>query len=525
MKTKLDINKKQLIVIGTLIVIGLIAAVLIIGMPKSQPAGGHGHGEEDGHAHAEGKKDEHGDEHGHAHGGDEHGAHEEAQAKGPHGGNLFKEGDFSIEIALAEDGGEPRFKAWMFDKDKPLPPSAGTLSITLTRPDGKQQEVGFSADKEGLRSTSVIAEPHIFEATVTVQTPKEPYLFAFQQTEGKVAMSDAQIKAAGVTLDTASGARIVSSLQLPGEIRFNEDRTAHVVPRLSGVVERVAVNLGQQVKKGQVLAVIASSDLSEQRSELLAAQKRLELARTTHDREKKLWEEKISAEQDYLQAQQALREAEIAAANARQKLATLGATVGGPGSLSSYELRAPFDGMIVEKHIALGESVQGDTKVFTLSDLSTVWAEFSVPAKDLNQVRVGEKATVRSTAFESKASGSVTYVGALLGEQTRAAQGRVTLANPQLAWRPGLFVTVELISAETDVPVSVSPHALQTHEDKTVIFMRVPGGFIPQPVTVGRSDGKRVEIVSGLQPNAQYAAQGSFVVKSELGKSTAEHVH
>ena len=139
-------------------------------------------------------------------------------------------------------------------------------------------------------------------------------------------MTDAQIKGAGVTIETAGAARIKSAMTLPGEIRFNEDRTAHVVPRLAGVVEGIPANLGQWVKKGQVLAVIASTDLSEQRSELLAAQKRLSLAKTTFEREKKLWEEKISAEQDYLQARQAKSEAEIAVHNAQQKLSAIGAS-------------------------------------------------------------------------------------------------------------------------------------------------------------------------------------------------------
>jgi cobalt-zinc-cadmium efflux system membrane fusion protein len=133
------------------------------------------------------------------------------------------------------------------------------------------------------------------------------------------------------------------------------------------------------VKRGQVLAVIASTGLSEQRSELLAAQKRLSLAKSTYEREKKLWEEKISAEQDYLQAQQTLREAEIAVANSQQKLVALGASATVSGSLNRYEIRAPFDGMVVEKHIALGEAVKEDASIFTISDLSFVWAEIVVP--------------------------------------------------------------------------------------------------------------------------------------------------
>lgn len=144
--------------------------------------------------------------------------------------------------------------------------------------------------------------------------------------EDAVKLSAEQIKSAGIKVEAAGPGRIRTTVDLPGEIKFNEDRTAHVVPRVAGVVEGVSANLGQQVKKGQVLAVISSVLLSEQRSELQAAQKRLALARTTHDREKKLFEDRISPQMDYQQAVQALREAEIAVDNASQKLKALGAS-------------------------------------------------------------------------------------------------------------------------------------------------------------------------------------------------------
>ncbi len=342
--------------------------------------------------------------------------------------------------------------------------------------------------------------------------------------KGKVAMTDAQVQAAGIAIEASAPAPIRQALQFPGEIRFNEDRTAHVVPRVAGVVERVSADLGQQVKKGQVLAVISSAAVSEQRSELGAAQKRLELASATYAREKKLWEEKISPEQDVLQARQALREAEIAVANASQKLAALGAPATG-ASLGRYELRAPFDGMVVEKHIALGESVKEDANVFTISDLSTVWAEMNIAARELPRVRVGEKVTVRASAFDAAAEGRVAYVGALIGEQTRTARARVTLANPQLAWRPGLFVNVEVVADEASAPVTVSSEAVQIVDGQPTVFLKVDGGFVAQPVRTGRSDGQRVEIVSGLAAGARHAAAGSFVVKSQQGKGSATHTH
>jgi len=163
--------------------------------------------------------------------------------------------------------------------------------------------------------------------------------------------------------------------------------------------------------------------------------------------------------------------------------------------------------------------------VFTVSDLGQVWAEINVPAKDLPLVRVGEKVTIKATAFDASAIGTITFVGSLIGEQTRMAKARVVLSNPKGAWRPGLFVSVEVISSEADVPVTVASDAIQTVGDKPVVFLKVNGGFIAQPVQLGRSDGKRVEVVQGLKPGAPYAAAGSFVVKSELGKASAEHTH
>lgn len=515
-----NISKKQWIAIAVLIGAGVVGGAAILGTERAKPtdahghAGAHGHGEpEEGHGH----QDKHED-------ADPH-KESEATAKGPHGGQLLTEGDFGLEVQLAEDAGKAVLRAWPYDKGQPVPPATAKVAVTLTRPGGERQAFSLVPAKDGsLVSRAAVPEPHVFDAQIEVQTPKEPFLFAWSQQEGKVTMSDAQVKAAGITVEAATAAPVRSSLQLPGEIRFNEDRTAHVVPRVAGVVERVVANLGQQVRMGQVLAVISSAGVSEQRSELQAAQKRLELAQATHAREKKLWEEKISPQQDVQQAEQALREAEIAVANARQKLQAIGAAPGAPG-LNRYELRAPFDGTVVEKHIALGESVKEDANVFTLSDLSSVWAEVNISAKDLSQVRVGERVTVRSTASNETATGTVAYVGSLLGEQTRTAKARVTLANPQGAWRPGLFVTVELVTSEAPAPVTVAADAIQQVNNQPVVFLKVPGGFVPQPVQLGRSDGKRVEVVGGLKAGAQHAAAGSFVVKSEAGKASATHTH
>ena len=328
--------------------------------------------------------------------------------------------------------------------------------------------------------------------------------------EGVLSMDAERAKTAGITLAQAGPAAVGSSLRLPGEIRFNEDKTAHVVPRVAGVVESVPANLGQNVKKGQLLAVLSSPAISEQRSDLLAAQRRLALARTTYTREKQLWQEKISAEQDYLQAQQALREAEIASTNAQQKLAAIGAGISSGSALNRFELRAPFDGVVVEKHLSIGEAVQDTTAVFTISDLRSVWAEMKVAASDLPHVRVGEKALVQATAFDSQTSGTVAYVGALIGQETRT----------------GLFVNVDVLSASSTAAITVLSSAIQKMEgEQSVVFVPVAGGFKAQSVKLGKANAQVTEVLQGLSAGQSYVAKGSFVLKSEIGKATAEHVH
>jgi len=344
------------------------------------------------------------------------------------------------------------------------------------------------------------------------------------EEEGTLELPEQQIQAAGIQLAQAEPRTLSTMLVLPGEVRFDEDRTSHIIPRVAGVVESVKANLGQSVKKGELLAVIASQQISDQRSELAASERRVELARTTFQRERQLWQDKISAEQDYLLARQALQEAEIALNNARQKMTALSGSavlVGG----NRYELRAPFAGVVVEKHLGVGEVVSETSNAFTLSDLSQVWVTFGVFPKDLNKVRVGKPVTVSSTEMGTQVQGTVAYVGNLLGEQTRTATVRISVPNPDDAWRPGLFVSVQLATDSYPAKVTVPQAAIQTVEDKPSVFVRTPEGFITRHLELGASENGYVEVRQGLDAGTQVATVGSFILKSELGKGSAEHAH
>lgn len=339
--------------------------------------------------------------------------------------------------------------------------------------------------------------------------------------DGIVVLTDAQIRQAGITIASSGADTIRTVTTLSGEIRANGDKTAVVVPRTAGIVETISGTLGQHVRRGDILATIASAAISDLRSEFNVAQHRFALAKTTYERERALWKERISAEQDFLQAEQALSEAGAAKENVQQKLAALGASSTGAIALNRYEIRAPFDGMLTEKHVVVGNAVKEDTPLFQISDLSTVWADVNVPANNLRSIRVGDSVTVRGRQLGTSATGKVSYVSALVGDQSRSAVARVVLPNPSAQWRPGLFAEFDVAQGEIKVPVTVLADAVQDVGGKPTIFVRSKEGFRARPVAVGRTDGQRSEIVSGLVAGEQYAAN-SFILKAELGKSSAK---
>ena len=170
-------------------------------------------------------------------------------------------------------------------------------------------------------------------------------------------------------------------------------------------------------------------------------------------------------------------------------------------------------------------SLKEDREIYTIADVSTIWTAVTVYPKDLNAVRVGQKAKVRAAASNVESEGTVTYISTLIGGQTRTATARVELDNADNKWRPGMFVNVELIAEEITVPVAVSMNAIQTFRDWSVVFGRYDQFFEVRPLELGRSDGDNVEVLSGLTAGEVYASGNSFALKAELGKAGASHDH
>lgn len=504
-------NKSQALSVAVVIAIGLVLAALILTMGSGRQGADDEHAEQAGQA---GLVD---------HGGKPH--HEEAEpGKGPQGGKLFTSGDYALEVTIFEHNVDPHFRLFAYQDGKPLPPAASKVSATVERLGAAPQPVSFTPEADYLKGNVILGEPHSFKVSLQAQAGGKTHRFSYEQVEARITMSELQASQNGIDIHTSGPARIKSVLKLTGEIELNADRSVQVSPRLAGVVESVHANAGDRVRKGQLLAVLSSQDLAAERSALRAASARLELARTTFERERKLWQEKITAQQDYQQAKAAFNEAQIAVQAQRQKLAAIGVQ-GNGRQLARHEIRAPIAGVVTDKDITAGESIGADKAVFVVADLSTVWAEVPVNERELGTIRTGQAATVMAIGSEARAIGRVSYISALVGAQTRAAKARIVLPNADGAWRPGAPVRVEVVAAEVTVPVAVLAEAVQTIRDEPAVFGRYGDQFEARPIKPGRSDGEYVEVVEGLAAGVKYAAKNSFLIKADIGKSGASHDH
>jgi cobalt-zinc-cadmium efflux system membrane fusion protein len=423
--------------------------------------------------------------------------------KGPHGGKLFTDGDYAVEVTIFEQNQPPQFRLYTYLNGKPLAAKDSAIQLNLSRLGRAVEIFKFTPENDYLTSKITVVEPHSFKVDID-------------------ALTNEQLKHNAIEVLTAAPANIQTNLRLIGEIKLNADKAVQVLPRMSGIVESITANVGDKVKRGQTLAVISSLDVAANRGDLSAAQQRLNLAKTTLTREESLWREKISAEQDYLAAKNDLQLAQIELAQQQQKLSSMGVS-GGSGS--RYTLKAPIDGVITRKNVAAGQVLELTQMMFEVADLNTVWAEMSIPIKDLGLVKAGQKVTVRAAAFEQSTAGTITYIAPLVAEQSRTAVARVVLENEKSNWLVGLPVNIDLVADEVNVPLAVSVEAIQSLQYGDVVFGRYGDAFEARPVALGRRDSKYVEVLSGLNDGEQYAAGNSFVVKAELGKSGASHDH
>lgn len=346
------------------------------------------------------------------------------------------------------------------------------------------------------------------------------------EEEKVVKLHEEELKEFGIEIKEAGTGKLTVQLELPAEITPNADRLVNIVPRVPGVVSAVSKNLGDYVNAGETLAVLESKELADTKAAYLAALKRVAIAETNLKREETLYKKKISPELDYLDAKKAFDETQIELKSAEHKLNAIGFSDKYLAALPSqsgmtytrYEMKAPFSGTVIEKHITLGSVLKDDAVAFVLADMSSVWANISVYQKDMTAIRKGQSVVISAGNNVPDAKGTISYISPVTGQETRTAMARVVLPNPKGLLRPGLFVTAKLAVDEVSVPIMIPKTALASEGSKAEVFVRTEQGFKPQAVTLGRSNDTHVEVVSGLQQGQKYVAKGGFTLKAQMSK-------
>lgn len=348
-----------------------------------------------------------------------------------------------------------------------------------------------------------------------------------------------------VQLSRAAGERIrirvapVQERALPGvitttgQVDFNQDRLAHVSPRVRGRVHRVEATLGDEVQAGQTLAVIDSIELGRAKSAFFRAKVQLDLARQTLEREAGLLEDRITSEQAVAEVRAAAARARAVYQSARQELRLLGlsdreidnASADDP-SAALFPLSSSIEGTVVEKEVSQGEVVSPERKLFTVADLSQIWIWIDVYERDLARVHLEDDVTVRVEAFPDRTfEGKIAYVRSQVDADTRTARARIDVTNAEGLLRPGMFASVTVTDPhgaggeETPQTLVVPSGAIQRDGEEHIAF--VPDGenrYERRELRLGRRTDDYVEVIEGLSAGESVVVEGTFLLKSEAAK-------
>ncbi len=363
-----------------------------------------------------------------------------------------------------------------------------------------------------------------------------------------VELDAASLAQAGLRIETAGLRTAPVTVRANGRLSADEEHTWRVGAITDGRIMQVLVRVGDTVAQGQVLARMFSHDVHESRAlyrralaEYNRLQSNLEYARRQRDRMRRLFEMKAAsqeqldtAENELRNAETALRAAEIEVSRTRQHLVEfLEIPVEGPehrdapgaAALSDDDLipiRAPAAGIVLSRLVTPGSVVQPSGELFVISDLSRIWVIANVQEEFLPRVRTRMPARVSVQAYPGRRfAGRVLRVDEKLDPETRTVQAIVELDNRHGLLKPEMYAVVELEAGASEQGLFIAQTALQDLNGQLSVFVETaPGRFEPRAVETGRTLDRLVEIRRGLRPGERVVAEGSFVLKSHLLKST-----
>lgn len=346
--------------------------------------------------------------------------------------------------------------------------------------------------------------------------------------EGVVELSPEKIANAGITTAPVEQKILAPELETTGKVDYEQERLAHVSPRIAGRVQRVHAALGDSVDAGQTLATIDSVELGMARSAFVSAKAMESLARENYERESKLYEDRISSQKEMLEARAEYQKAVSERQSAQETLRLYGldpnaiANLGdGSGGSSLLQVRSPISGRVVEKHVTLGELVSPSDVMFTVADLGHVWVWIDVFERDLSAVHIGDGVEVLTDAYPDRPfQGEVTYLSPDVDPESRTVRARIDVANPEGALRPGMFARIRLSDPHATggrkalvVPAGA---VVKAGEEQIVFVPAGEGRFEARDVETGRRVGDLIEILRGVEAGESVVVNGTFILKSEL---------
>ena len=440
--------------------------------------------------------------------------------KGPHGGRLYRDGDFSAEVKIFEEGVEPHLRVYGYYKDQPLKPSEINSNIFIKRLDA-EQTIRFKPESDYLIGDEIVYEPHSFLMVINVDYQGKKHSWKWDTKEGRVTMLDSSIKSSGLELLKVEPMTFENALELKGELKFPDNFESFITPKASGTLIKTYRTIGDKVSQGDLLATVQSQDLIRLNAERSIALDNLQFSRKKMEQERALFQKRVSPEIDYINAKREYDDAQTRA----NELNSLISSYGGSGN-GTIEVRAAMSGTVLQVLAAVGSNVTPASPLFKIANTSQLLAVVNVPADKLNAINPNAKVTVKPQVQESteEALGKIKYISDVIDPKTRTAQVFIEIAN-QFKWRSGQLVTAQIFENQSTKAMVVREDALQNFRDWDVVFIRVGNDFEARPLELGDKFNGFVEVKSGLKAGQIYAAGNSYLLKAELGKSGATHDH
>ncbi|ACL64431.1 efflux transporter, RND family, MFP subunit [Anaeromyxobacter dehalogenans 2CP-1] len=324
---------------------------------------------------------------------------------------------------------------------------------------------------------------------------------------------------AGIETVRAEVRPFAGTVDVVGQLELDQNRLARLSARGDATVVELKVDAGEDVRRGQPLVVLASGAVGGAQSSRVAAEARVEAARSALEREEQLAQSGISPRQDVERARAQLASAEAERDAARAALRAAGAAESGRGG--RYALVAPFAGTVIARDAVAGRSVGEDDVLLEIADVRTLWAVLEVPEEQAGSVRPGQRVALTVDGSGERREARVTRVSPAVDRRTRTVRVRVDVANEDRTLRAGSFLRASIEVSAPRGALLLPRDAVQRAQEHDLVFVRTrPGEYDPVEVRLGVRTRDEVEVVAGLTPGAEVVTAGAFVLKTEILKDS-----